>query len=154
MLTLTQSLIILGLALLLGASFGSQPGGLLVLLAGTMLLGAFFAAFSNAMGLLTRRGETLVVLVNFVVLPATFLSTAFMPAELTADWIATVAQYNPVTWTLEASRELLTGGSDWGFILSRLGLLTALALLSAALATRNIVNPLSASSEFPKSPKS
>lgn len=136
LLTLTQSLIILGLALLLGASFSSQPGGLLVLLAGTMLLGAFFASFSNAMGLLTRRGETLVVLVNFVVLPATFLSTAFMPAELTADWIATVAQYNPVTWTLEASRELLTGGGDWGFILSRLGLLAALALLSAALATR------------------
>jgi ABC-2 type transport system permease protein len=134
--TLMQSLIIIGLALLMGASFGGEITGLLVLLLGAMLLGALFASFSNAMGLLTRRGETLVVLVNFVVLPATFLSTAFMPAELTAHWIAAVTQYNPVTWALEASRELLTGGNDWGFILSRLGLLAALALLSAALATR------------------
>jgi ABC-2 type transport system permease protein len=134
--TLVQSLIIIGLAWLMGASFSGGLAGLAVLLLGAMLLGGFFASFSNAMGLLTRRGETLVVLVNFIVLPATFLSTAFMPAHLTADWIATVAQYNPVTWVLEAARELLAGGGDWTVVLSRLGLLAALAVISAGLATR------------------
>jgi ABC-2 type transport system permease protein len=77
-----------------------------------------------------------VVLVNFIVLPATFLSTAFMPAHLTAAWIATAAQYNPVTWVLAAARGLMAGGGDWAIVLSRLGLVAVLALISAGLATR------------------
>ncbi|MGH2369934.1 MAG: ABC transporter permease, partial [Chloroflexota bacterium] len=74
--TLFQSLVILGLAVLMGAWYGESLAGLAVLVIGAMLLGAFFASLSNTIGLLTRQGETLVVLVNFVVLPATFLSTA------------------------------------------------------------------------------
>jgi ABC-2 type transport system permease protein len=134
-LTTVQSVIILGLAVLMGARYGGAPAGLVVLLAGVVLLGTAFASLSNALGLLTRRGETLVVLANFAVLPAAFLSTAFMPSGLVPGWIEVVSRFNPVTWVLEASREVLAGSDAWVPVLWQMGALLLLAAICAWLAT-------------------
>jgi len=45
------------------------------------------AAVSNALGLVARHREPLIGVNNFVVLPATLLSPAFMPEELAPEWI-------------------------------------------------------------------
>jgi ABC-2 type transport system permease protein len=71
-----------------------------------------------------------------VLLPLTFLSSAFMQRDLMPGWIQTVARYNPVEWTVQAGREALTAQPDWGLVLSRMGLLAALALVCTWLATR------------------
>jgi ABC-2 type transport system permease protein len=73
---------------------------------------------------------------NFVLLPLTFLSSAFMQRDLVPGWIQTVARYNPVEWTVQAGREALTAHPDWGLVLSRAGLLAALCVACAWLATR------------------
>jgi ABC-2 type transport system permease protein len=88
------------------------------------------------MALLARKEETVIAASNFVLLPLTFLSSAFMQRDLMPGWIQTVARYNPVEWTVQAGREALTAQPDWSLVLSRMGLLTGLALVCTWLATR------------------
>ena len=69
-------------------------------------------------------------------LPLSFLSSAMMAREVAPDWIQTVSTYNPVDWTVVASREALSANPDWGAIWPRLGGLLAVALIGVWLATR------------------
>ena len=74
---------------------------------------------------------------TLVLLPLTFLSSALMQQDsLAPGWIGTVAKFNPVNWAVEAGRSAAIEQFDWGLVLGRLGLLTALAVIAAWLATR------------------
>jgi ABC-2 type transport system permease protein len=131
-----QTLIIVGLALLIGATFPGGVLGIVALMVAAILLGAAMAAISHAVALTARQEETLIGLVQMIVLPLTFLSGAFMQLSLTPGWIQTIAKYNPVNWAVEAGREAVAANPDWGFVLGRLGLLAALATACVLLATR------------------
>jgi ABC-2 type transport system permease protein len=131
-----QVLVIGGLALLLGARFEGGPVGFGVLLLAAILLAFTFASLSNAFALVLRQRESVIGVNQFMVLPLTFLSAAFMPLELVPDWIATFARCNPVNWAIEAGREALLLDADWSLILPRLGALGLVAILAAGLATR------------------
>jgi ABC-2 type transport system permease protein len=131
-----QSLIIVGLALALGVSFDGGPLGLAVLVLAAGLLGTGFAALSNALALVTRTEESLIGAVTFLQLPLVFLSTAFMQPRLMPDWMATVADYNPVNWAIAAGREAVQPGTDWASVAGYSGLLAAFALACLVLATR------------------
>ncbi len=131
-----QTALIVLIALALGAHFTGGIGGVLLLILIAALLGAVFASLSNAVGLLARQRETVIGAVTFVQLPLTFLSVALMQRSLLPHWIRTVAIYNPVNWAVEASRSAAMEKIDWSLVLTRIGLLTALLLASAFLATR------------------
>jgi ABC-2 type transport system permease protein len=131
-----QAAIILVVACLLGARpHGGLPGLLTVFLAAA-LLGAAFAAFSNALALAARKQELVIAVMNFVVLPTTFLSSMIMSRNLMPGWIRTVSRFNPVNWAVTAARDGFEGRSAAEVALC-LGLLAAFALLCAALATRS-----------------
>jgi ABC-2 type transport system permease protein len=131
-----QTVVIVLLALVLGAHFAHGVGGVLIVLLVAALLGASFASLSNGIGVLARQRETLIGAVSFVLLPLTFLSSALMQQSLVPGWIRTVAKFNPVNWAVEASRSAAVDKLDWGVVGSRVGLLVALALLCGAFATR------------------
>ncbi len=131
-----QTALIVLIALALGAHFTGGIGGVLLLILIAALLGGVFASLSNAVGLLARQRETVIGAVTFVQLPLTFLSVALMQRSLLPHWIRTVAAYNPVNWAVEASRSAAMEKIDWSLVLTRIGLLTALLLVSAFLATR------------------
>ncbi len=131
-----QSLIIGGLAFLLGARFGGGPLGFAVLVLSAVLLGAAFSALSDASALVLRQRESVIGLNSFLVLPLTFLSAAFLPLALVPDWIATLARINPVNWAVEAGRAALLADADWSFIVPRLVGLAVVAVACLALATR------------------
>jgi ABC-2 type transport system permease protein len=131
-----QSLIIVGLALAVGADFSGGAAGVAALIALSVLMGAALSGLSNAIALTARQEETLIGAVQFIVLPLTFLSAAFMQLDLAPDWIAEVAKYNPVNWAVEAGREAVGANADWGLIAERAGLLLVLAVACLWLATR------------------
>jgi ABC-2 type transport system permease protein len=106
------------------------------LIACSALLGGSLGALSNAMALLARKEETVIAASTFVLLPQTFLSSAFMQRDLVPGWIQSVARYNPVEWTVQAGREALTATPDWGLVLSRAALLAILCAVCTWLATR------------------
>jgi ABC-2 type transport system permease protein len=131
-----QSLIIVALALIVGASFPGGVGGVAVLIAVAALLGALFGALSNGFALIMRQEEALIGAVQFIALPLTFLSATFLQASLMPAWIRHVSDFNPVNWGVVAGRAASSTHADWGLIASRVGFLAALLALCLAFATR------------------
>src|SRR5262249_56277935 len=76
-----QSLIIVVLAVIVGARF-PNAWGIVVLIALASLLAAAVGCLSIALALIARREETVIAAVNFFVLPLTFLSFAFIQKSL------------------------------------------------------------------------
>ena len=126
---LVQTLVILAVAFAAGATFSATA--VVVMLVLPLLLGGAIAALSNAMALVTRQEESLIGAVQFVVLPASFLSSGMMASNLMPHWIQDIARFNPVNWTVTATRS-----ADWTLIGEHTGLLVGLVLVCAWLATR------------------
>jgi ABC-2 type transport system permease protein len=131
-----QTILVVLLALALGADYAHGVGGIAILVVVAGMLAAIFASLSNGLGVLTRQRESLIGAVTLFLLPLTFLSSALMQTSLAPAWIHTVAKFNPVNWAAEAARSAAMGSLDWGLVASRVGLLAALVVLSAAFATR------------------
>jgi len=131
-----QSLIIVAVGLALGARYRGGVTGVLVLLAAVVLLSWTVGALSIGLGLTARQRETLIAVVNFSVLPLTFLSSVLIQPSLAPTWVQQVAAYNPVTWATEAARAAFGTSPDWVLVRSRVTLLALLALLAGLVATR------------------
>ena len=71
-----------------------------------------------------------------LLLPLTFLSTAFMAKNLMPGWMQRVAAANPVNWALDSTRAALSAHPDWGRVLVHGGWLLALAVVMVVLSTR------------------
>ncbi|WP_411114834.1 ABC transporter permease [Streptomyces sp. 029-5] len=134
--TAGQSVIIVLLGLLGGARYPGGAGGLTVLVAASILLGTVFGALSNALGMLVRERESIIGINTFLLLPLTFLSSAFMASSQMPSWMATIADFNPVNWAMVAGRSALAAEPDWGDVLTRGGALLALAVVAVWLSTR------------------
>jgi ABC-2 type transport system permease protein len=134
--TVIQSLILVGLAMLRGARFPGGVAGVAVLIGCAILLSVPFGALSSGMALLVRKEESVIGAVNFLLLPLTFLASVFMQQDLMPRWMQRVAGLNPVNWTVEASRTALSAQPDWGLILSRAAYLAVLTIICGWLAMR------------------
>jgi ABC-2 type transport system permease protein len=131
-----QALVVVAVGLLLGASFSGGVAGVAVMLVASVLLAAAFASLSNGMALMLRTRESLIGFSTMLTLPLSFLSSAMMARDVAPEWIRTVSSYNPVDWTVVASREALSADPDWAAVWPRLGGLLAVALVAVWLATR------------------
>jgi len=134
-LAVLQSLIVVGIAFWAGARFDGGLGGMLLLLLGVVLLTAVFCSFSNAVALLARDQTALIGISQLITLPLMFLSSAIMNTKLSPEWVRNVAAYNPFEWAVIVGREALSSDPDWASLWGHAGLLAALAVIMAALAT-------------------
>ncbi len=130
-----QAGIILVVAILLGARPHGGVLGVLAVLLTAALLGAAFASFSNGLALLARRQELVIAVMNFTVLPMTFLSSMIMSRNLMPQWIRGASRFNPVNWAVTAARDGFEGRATSEMALS-LALLAGFALICGFLATR------------------
>lgn len=136
-LNLAQSLVVLGIGWLAGARYPGGVGGVLAALGIATLLATIFCCASTAVALIARSQIALISLSQLIVLPATFLSTTMMPADLMPQWVQDVARWNPMTWAVELGRGGLSGAyppAGWW----QLAGLVVLAALAFAWALRSI----------------
>jgi len=131
-----QTLVIVGVAAALGAHLSFV--GVVLMLVAASLLGAAVCALSDGLAFVARQEETLIGLVQFVVLPATFLSSGMMASNLLPGWIHGIARFNPVNWAVVASRAATAPSVDWSLVGQRVGLLAALAVACSAVASRGV----------------
>jgi len=131
--TALQSVIIIALGWAAGAHYDGGAAGLLVLVAVAVLVAIVFSAFSNTVGMLARQRETIIGINTFLLLPLTFLSSAFMAEALMPHWMRVVADCNPVNWALEAGRAAMSASPDWSRVLVQGGGLAVLAIGVTAL---------------------
>ena len=131
--TTVQSVIIVALGWAAGANYPGGVAGVLVLIAGSVLIAIVFSAFSNTVGMLARQRETIIGINTFLLLPLTFLSSAFIVTALMPHWMRIVADGNPVNWALEAGRAAMSASADWSRVLAWGGSLALLAIAVTAL---------------------
>jgi len=131
-----QTVLIIALALLLGADFKGGVIGVIVMFFIGALLAASVASLSNAVGVLGRQRETVIGTVSFFQLPLTFLSTGMMQQNLLPHWMQTVAKFNPVNWAVVGARAAAMQKTDWGVVGTRVALLAGLAIVSGFLTSR------------------
>ncbi len=136
--TAFQSLVIILLGWAAGADYPGGPAALAVLVAASVLIGIVLAALSNTLALLVRDRNTIIGLNVMLLLPLTFLSSAFMPANLMPSWIGHVAAANPVSWALDTARAALSADPDWPSAALHGSWLLALAAATVALATYSV----------------
>jgi len=134
--TVIQSLILIGLALAIGADFPGGVQGVVVLVAAAAMLATAFGALSTGLALVLRQEESVIGAVQFLLLPLMFLSTVFMQRELMPGWIQTLSGFNPADWATQAGRGAVAAHADWGAVGSHAGYLLAFALVAAWLGTR------------------
>jgi ABC-2 type transport system permease protein len=134
--TTIQSVLIVLLGLLGGARYPGGLPGLLVLVVTSALLGIVFSALSNTVGMLVRQRETIIGLNIMLLLPLTFLSSAFIAPGLMPAWMRHVAAGNPLNWALDSTRAALGSDPDWGAVLIRCGWLLGLAVVIVGLSVR------------------
>lgn len=134
-LTVLQTLVVLGVAWLTGARFGGGLAGILILLLAAVLLTFVFAAFSGAVALLARQQAALIGISQLISFPLMFLSSAIMDTSLSPEWVRNVARFNPFEWAVVAGRQALQDAPDWAAVWANLGLLAALAVVMTWLAT-------------------
>lgn len=132
-----QSVIIVLLGMLGGAHYPGGPGGTVILIAASVLLGTVFGALSNALGMVVRQRESIIGVNTFLLLPLTFLSTAFMAPAQMPGWMRHIADFNPLNWAMIAGRSAMSADPDWGDVLTRGGALLLLAVAAVWLSTRS-----------------
>lgn len=134
--TALQSVIIVLLGLLGGADYPGGIGGVAILIIASVLLGTIFGALSNALGMLVRERESIIGINTFLLLPLTFLSSAFMAPSQMPGWMRHIADFNPLDWAMVAGRSALSAHPDWGDVFRRGGALLALAVAAVWLSIR------------------
>jgi len=133
---MVQTVLIVLLALLLGADFKGGVIGVIVMFIIGALLAASVASFSNAVGVLGRQRETVIGVVSFFQLPLTFLSTGMMQKSLLPHWMQTVSKFNPVNWAVVGARAAAMQKTDWGVVGTHVALLAGLAIVAGLAASR------------------
>lgn len=112
---LVQAAAVLLLASLLGARFAPQPAAVL---AGILALTCFAVAISClscTIALHTRAAESMALFVHLVNMPLLFTSTALVPARQMPPWLASVAQWNPLSLCVDVWRRALLEGQPSPF---------------------------------------
>lgn len=134
--TVVQSFVIVGLGWATGATFPYGFGGVLVLVGVSVLIAVAVGALSNGLALVARQRETLIAASSSLVLPLTFLSSAFLSENLETPWIRDIARFNPVDWAVKAGREVVGLHPVWSTVGSYAGFLVAAVVACGWLSTR------------------
>lgn len=123
-----QAAVILVISFILGVRPESWMLGTLLVLLSAGLLGGAFGAASNGLALLAGRYEILMAVMNFTILPLTFLSTMIMARPLMPGWMQAVTRFNPVDWAVSAARDGFDGTASGTLALHFLLLLVFMAV--------------------------
>jgi ABC-2 type transport system permease protein len=122
---------VMGLGLATGVRFDTGILGMLVFILVGGLWGLAFTGFPYAIAL--KTGSPGAVASSFLLFfPFAFLTTSTLPQEALTGWLATVADYNPVTYLLAGLRSL-NEGWDWAALSTAMAAVLGMGAVSMSL---------------------
>jgi ABC-2 type transport system permease protein len=139
-----QASLILGIALAIGVT---MPNLLMIapIMAIVVLFSIGFSGISVMFAAAAKSQETFWGTVNFLGLPMFMISPALFPLALMPDWLATIAQFNPVTYAVILVRSMMSGyvesSSAALSIVVLGGFVVAMILLASYVFTREVNKP-------------
>lgn len=125
-----QSIIILILAYFLGAVVVTGLSGIFLILFTIAYFGLAWSGISLSIGLATKRAETVTAIGFFMTFPLLFMSTALFPLKFLPTWMQTVSNANPISYNVDAIRDLALGGITTSSLLSAYGVTSILAVVT------------------------
>lgn len=126
-----QSVIILALAYALGYTVQEGIPGLLLILFVIAFFGLAWSGISLALGMKTRSAETVFGIGAFLTFPLLFMSTALVPVSFMPTWMQYVSNANPITFAVNAVRDLsLPGAFSVADELTALGVIGLIAIVT------------------------
>jgi ABC-type multidrug transport system permease subunit len=137
-----HSLVVLLVALLMGASVNTGLAGAVVIVVLCGFFGACWAGISLNVALRTRNPETTAA-AGIIVFPLYFASNAFVPKPALPSWLQTLNEVNPISYLITAVRALMLYGWDTGAVLegfAAAAVVGAVTLPLAVLAFRRAVS--------------
>jgi ABC-2 type transport system permease protein len=136
----SQVLVVLILASILGVRFVWRPLGLLGAVVAVMLGSSFFASLSMTIAGLVRTRERLMGIGQAITMPLFFASNALYPVELMPQWLRWLSAINPLSYEVNALRGLLIGTPTNAVLdITVLVVAAALGVVTAAALLRRLV---------------
>jgi ABC-2 type transport system permease protein len=135
---LVQAAMVYVVALLIGIHLRLEPLPLLGVAAVVVIGSAAFATFSLVIACLVRTRERFMGIGQLMTMPLFFASSAIYPVSIMPDWLKALAAVNPLTYQVDALRELMIQGStpSGASIAVDFGVLTLTTVVLIAIAAR------------------
>jgi len=112
-----QAVVIAIIAFSLGVRFQTGIPGILLIIFIAMLFSLILSGLSLTLASIIKTHETLMAIVNFLIMPLMFASNALFPMAVMPNWLADIAKVNPVSLAVTSIRELTIHSWGWGKIL-------------------------------------
>lgn len=126
-----QSIIILALAYALGFDVATGAGGIILILLLIAFFGLAWSGISLAIGLRTKRAETVFGIGGFLTFPLLFMSTSLVPNSAMPAWMQNVSTVNPISISVNAVRDLsLPNYLVAGDVIYALGVISLIAVVT------------------------
>ncbi|SCF21990.1 ABC transporter permease [Micromonospora chokoriensis] len=133
-LLLVQAVLMIGLAFILGFRADVLP-----ILAGLVLLAVTAVAVgftSYGLALKLKHEFALAPVVSGIVVPLMLLSGVLLPMDRAPDWLYYLSRVNPLSYVVEAERELISGHYDQQVVLIGVAVAIGLLVLSTTWSLR------------------
>lgn len=135
--TLVSSLILLGIGLLAGIDISGGVLDLLLVFALAVIWNVAVMLYVSGVGLRVQKVQTGSLVMIMPVFAVLFIAPVYLPREQLTGWLATAADYNPLTFVFEAARSLLIGEPEkLGLAIGTVTGLAVLLLVWAQLGLR------------------
>jgi ABC-2 type transport system permease protein len=138
---IVESLIIMALGALLGMKIISGISGVPLITVLYISIELLFIGVSMMM--IRMVPEHFIGMLQLLILPPVFLSSALFPLAFAPRFIRVVARFNPVTHAVEAMRIVMIDGLNWSDFLLRWGIVMAVVVVVLFLAHRIFVHGVS-----------
>jgi ABC-2 type transport system permease protein len=138
-----QSTIIIMVAIPLGLTITTGLYGTLLIFVTLVIFDLAWSGLLLALGLKTRKAETISAVGNLLAFPLLFVSSALFPTAIMPSWAQTVSNFNPVSYASDVTRDLIQGGLTWNAIASAytvIGLLAVVAFAATLYQFRKVVS--------------
>jgi ABC-2 type transport system permease protein len=117
--SLSQTIIVYGLALALGVKINWSPVALVNVLAIVILAATLFSTFSLIIACIVKTRERFMGVGQVLTMPLFFASNAIYPTDIMPGWLKTISHLNPLTYVVDALRTYMLAGSVSTFGLGR-----------------------------------
>lgn len=107
-----QAFVIYIVALILHVSIRLEPLAIVAVLASVMLGSAIFSTFSLIIACIVKTRERFMGIGQLLTMPMFFASNAIYPLDLMPGWLRVIAQFNPLTYLIDALRGLMIIGGE------------------------------------------
>ena len=135
LMVIIQTIVIMAVAALMGVTFVTGFLGILLIFVTVAFFGLAWSGLFLALGMKTRRPETLSAIGSAVTFILLFVSTGVFPKSILPSWAQTLSNFNPISYVSDAMRSLFQSGFAWNALASAyivIGLL-AIATFAATL---------------------